>query len=229
MAKRPIFLPGNSTAELVEEVNIDFEWHPGFSIQQKQKSIRSLHLSAKESGINSVLEISTKSPLQLGKELSAFNLQYRSKNFEAYLEAAFQGSKVFKGGGPFANIYNLLGVEAKRDKRLRTSGNLIGFDFLGVQWSLEPKTAFYDWIYINALHQNISLASQLSEFDGFSDIEFNPAKSFNCQARSAALYLSLEKNHLLVEALSDKESYLQIISPGSKKKTFDQSPLPGLS
>lgn len=227
MAKRPIFLPGNHEDELVREVYVDFEWHPGFSLTQKEKSIRSLHRSAKDAGINSVLEISTKSPLQLGKELSAFNLQFKLESRVLPVEAAFQGSKVFRNGGPFVDIYFMSGYEAKKDLRLKTSGQLLAFDLQGERWALEPKTAFYDWIYINAVHQNPALASQILKFDGFSDIEFNPEKSFNCQARSAALYVSLQKLNLLEEALHDKISYLKIISSTTNEEPPHQSSLPG--
>jgi hypothetical protein len=227
MAKRPIFSPGNSKSELVKEIYVDFDWHPGFSITQKEKSIRSLHQSSKEAGIISLLEISTKSPSSLGKELSAFNLLYEQVNFVMFVEAAFQGSKVFENGGPFTDIYTRSGIEAKRDERLKNSGQLLEFDLLGEKWTLEPKTAFYDWIYINAVHQNSRFASQITQFDGFSDIEFNPEKSFNCQARSAALYVALKKLNLLADALIDKEGYLRIISPDATEKSFGQSLLPG--
>ncbi len=223
MAKRPIFVPSNAPSELVNEVNIEFDWYPGFSVTQKEKSIKSLHNSAKELGLNSVLEISTKSPLLLGKELSAFNLLYKFGGFAMVVEAAFQGSKVFENGGPFTDIYTFSGYEAKKDERLRGSGNLINFDLEGDMWELEPKTAFYDWIYINAIHQNPALGEQITQFDGFSDIEFNPEKSFNCQARSAALYVSLKKLNLLAEALSDKKKYLQIVTPNTGSQSFSQA------
>ena len=228
MAKRPIYTPSINTAELVKEVFIEFDWHPGFSIMQKEKSIQSLHMSATKFGLDSVLEISTKSPLVLGKELSAFNLPYRVNDIFMVVESAFQGSKVFEKGGPFTDIYTMTGRAARKDERLKSSGNLMGFDLLGDQWELKPKTAFYDWIYINAIHQNPMVIDQLMQFDGFSDIEFNPEKSINCQARSAALYVSLKKLNLLADALHDKKNYLQIISPSKDLPPFGQSLLPGL-
>jgi hypothetical protein len=227
MAKRPIFLPGINTAELVKEIHVDFDWHSGFSAVQKEKSIQSLHYSAKKAGVSSVLEISTKSPLPLGKELSAFNLKYKQGDSVMVVEAAFQGSKVFQYGGPFTDMYTFSGHDVKRDTRLKNSGDLLGFDLFGDKWALEPKTAFYDWIYINAVYQNNALASQLPEFDGFSDIEFNPEKSFNCQARSAALYVSLRRLNLLEDALHDKKSYLKIVSSATNEEPPRQSSLPG--
>ena len=65
MAIRPIFLP---TKDSVETKKVNFKWFSGFSKSQKIKSIYSLHASAKkELGLNSVLEISTKSESSLGK------------------------------------------------------------------------------------------------------------------------------------------------------------------
>lgn len=42
--------------------------------------------------------------------------------------------------------------DAKRDPRLQASGRLTGFRFNGSSFPLEPKTAFYDWLYINAIY-----------------------------------------------------------------------------
>lgn len=69
------------------------------------------------------------------------------------LEMAFQGSKVFAAGGPFTDIYHAKDSrDAKRDPRLKESGPLIGFPFENVNFPLGPKTAFYDWLYINSLY-----------------------------------------------------------------------------
>ena len=44
---------------------------------------------------------------------------------------------------------------------------------------------------MNALLENEHIRNQLLEYEGFTDIAFNPKKSFNCQAYSAALFISL--------------------------------------
>lgn len=44
--------------------------------------------------------------------------------------------------------------------------------------------------------------SATSEYAGSSDIAFNPARSLNCQAHAAALYVSLRERGLLTTALS---------------------------
>ncbi len=48
MSERPVFEPKAEGEILVEDHKIEFTWHPGFSKEQKQKSIKSLHLEAKK-------------------------------------------------------------------------------------------------------------------------------------------------------------------------------------
>jgi hypothetical protein len=212
MANRPIFIPHLESPVGVNELMLDFEWYPGMSKSQKQKSIRSLHDAASLKGYSPILEISSKSELELGSQLSAFNLMVTTKvkNITFTVETAFQGSKVFENAGPFKDLIGLDSRAAKKDIRLRESGKLIRFEFFGKDFPLVPRTYFYDWVYINALEQNKKLANQLMNFRGFSDIEFNPSKSINCQAYSAALYLSLVINDKLDDALTSPERFLEL-------------------
>ena len=76
------------------------------------------------------------------------------------------------------------------------SGDLIEFDFDDQKWPLSPSTMFYDWLYCSALEQNRPQAEALLDYDAFTDIEFNPDRSINCQAASAAIYKSLVKKAL---------------------------------
>lgn len=212
MAKRPIFVPLINGKGLVLERYVDFEWHAGFAKTQKQKSIRALHeVALAEYGVQNPLEVSSKSENPLGVALSSFNLSFETRRGRLLtVEAAFQGSKVFEFGGPYRDIFDLRPIDAKRDLRLRESGVLKKFSFFGVDWDLEPKTAFYDWLYINALLKNDHLASQVTDIDGFTDIEFNPERSINCQARAAALYCALYHSEQLEFALSSKESFVSL-------------------
>lgn len=50
-----------------------------------------------------------------------------SKSFS--VETAFQGSKVFEKGGPYVDLLNGTSRDAKKDMRLKESGNLIEFLF----------------------------------------------------------------------------------------------------
>lgn len=219
MAKRPIFIPKTSGPLLVVAMPIEFVWHPGMSKSQKQKSIRSLHDAAKQSrGIERILEISSKSENELGIKLSAFNLMLSTNGFSAAVEVLFQGSKVFSKGGPFTDIYRKTPREAKKDERLRESGQLIAFRYNNRDWPLNPQTVFYDWLYLSALRQNPSLSERLLKYNGFSDIEFNPERSINCQAASAALYKSLTERDLIDVALSSPDEFIKIHESQKKKE-----------
>lgn len=213
MAIRPIFIPKLTGFLGVEEKLIDFKWHSGFSKTQKQKSISELHAFAHNLGYEQILEVSSKSENELGIKLSAFNLLITTKKNKNIftVETAFQGSKVFTNGGPYTDLFGKNSLAAKKDIRLKTSGSLIGFEFFGKSFLLEPRTFFYDWIYVNALAQNSELANQVVKYDAFSDIEFNPKKSINCQAHSVAIYVSLIKRKKLDIALSSPDDFLNIL------------------
>lgn len=217
MAVRPIFIPNLTGRALVATRMIEFTWFAGMSVKQKQRSIAALHDAAAKSGLDHVLEISTKSTNEDGAALSAFNLGFKSqKNARQFtVESVFQGSKIFENGGPFIDIYQASSRDAKRDDRLRNSGQLIGFSFFRERWPLEPKTAFYDWVYLNTLEKNPELSAILANYQAFTDIEFNPERSINCQAYSAALHCSLKKRDLLEDALSSKENFLTIVQRAS--------------
>jgi len=214
MAKRPIFLVSEKSAIFFEEKEIDFKFYNGFSITQKAKSIISLHESANKQGINNILEVSTKSNNKIGWNLSAFNLMINFGDTQISLECAFQGSKIFDGNIQYKDIYYKTSIEAKKDTRLKNSGNIIGFEFNGIFWANEPKTAFYDWMYINALYEtNSKIIDELVTYEAFSDIEFNPKKSINCQARTCAILVSLLKQNKIQEALSTKDKFIEIVYP----------------
>lgn len=219
MAKRPVFISKSNGNLMVVPVPVEFIWHAGMSKTQKQKSIRSLHEAAKRvRGLKKILEISTKSEIELGVRLSAFNLMIKMLNgAQASVEGLFQGSKVFSHGGPYTDIYEKTSREAKRDERLKASGHLLAFRYEGFDWPLNPQTAFYDWLYLSALQQNPNLAEKLTEYDGYTDIEFNPEKSINCQAASAALYKALAQRELLHSALSSPSEFLKIHESQIKK------------
>lgn len=226
MARRPIFFP-NSSGALVQERQVDFEWHPGLSVQQKRRSAASLRQAADGIGLGLVLEVSSKSETSLGRSLSAFDLVLdigEGKQFP--VEAAFQGSKVFEQGGPHHDMYGLTGKQLKKDERLKDSGELKKFDFLGDEWGLQPKTAFYDWLYVNALSQHPDLAAEAADYAAFSDIEFNPKKSVNCQARSLALFISLKNRDLLKQALSSKHAFLGLLDEGGCMSSLFGAELP---
>ncbi|MFV2948996.1 DarT1-associated NADAR antitoxin family protein [Pseudomonas japonica] len=215
MAERPVFTPALDSEYLVKTTFVTFNWFPGFSVSQKQRSIASLHENISEKlKIDSILEISSKSLTEEGVKASAFNLMIETKKYNRKfsVECAFQASKVFEHGGPFVDILDKTSREAKKDERLKNSGRLKEFRFYQNTWPLEPKTLFYDWLYINALSNNESIADSIIKYKCFTDIEFNHERSINCQAYSAALYVALSDKGLLEKALKSPADYKEIVN-----------------
>ncbi len=212
MAKRPIFVPLQDDLELVREIYFDIIWNPGFAPVQKEKNINALHHAAAAAGYANLLEISTKSDEKVGQHLSAFHLKVHCEHVaDIPLECAFQGSKVFEKGGPYTDLYEVDPRAAKRDPRLQESGRLMGFKFDNFFFPLEPKTAFYDWLYVNAIFPHSEWLKRLYRYAGFTDIEFNPYKSINCQARSCALFVALMKRNLLASAVRSPQSFVELL------------------
>jgi len=216
MAERPVFIPHMERGRLVEERSFAFDWNPGLSPSQKKKNVAALHASAARSGCAPLLEVSSKSDEEIGQRLSAFNLKIEiAGNPLIPLESAFQGSKVFEHGGPFNDLVHVDGRDAKRDRRLSESGKLTGFFFEGQNFPLVPKTLFYDWLYIRALYPHGDWLRRLSRYKGFTDIEFNPEKSINCQARSCATFVSLQERGILEKCVMSPSYFMTILLPDS--------------
>ena len=205
MAERPVFYVEN---ELVKKRFLEFEWFSGFAVSQKQKSIDSLHRAIRNRFPGaSALEVSTKSKVVFGNRLSAFNLKIDGY----FLENVFQASKVFENGGPYIDLLDRSPKDAKRDERLKISGKLISFRYKECDWPLIPKSVFYDYLYYVAVQQNFSLddLEEFKKYSFFTDIEFNPNRSLNTQARSAALIrLALEKCDHLTD-IADIEKFIE--------------------
>lgn len=224
MANRPIFVPRVSGLILVKEETTEFKWHAGMAASQKQKSIDELHLAAKKSlGLVRVLEVSTKSRESLGRALSAFNLKLNLNCcISIPVEVSYQAAKVFENGGPYVDLLECDSYTAKTDERLKSSGALRNFEYQEVAWPLEPPTSFYDWLYIKALVSNPALAAEVTSWEAFTDIEFNPKKSLNCQARSVALFCSLVERQMLEVAMRSPEGFRNMLPGGSSSSEQSQ-------
>lgn len=217
MAKRPIFL---ANLNGFSQEMIEFDFFPGFSVSQKQKSISSLHSNISKRYPNKkILEVSTKSQDKPGEDASAFNLMITMQSGKKYsVEQIFQGSKTFEMSG---NQLFLLDSLSSKDMKKKIGGlhkleKLIGFNSFGREFPLEPTTYFYNWLYINALASNEELSNKIMKYDIFTDIEFNPNKSKNCQAEACSIFVFLKRNNLLKQALSDRDEFLKIVYPNHK-------------
>lgn len=189
MATRPAWTVKDG---VVIRADFSFAWNGGFAITQKQKNISALHQAIKDGTGENALEISSKGTALIGREMSAFSL----KRSGIYLENIFQASKKYENGGPYLDLLHVLPKEAKRDDRHKSSGPLAAFVWNQEIWPLMPKTAFYDYLYVSAVIENYGYDLELSDYQWFTDIEFNPKKSINCQARSAAVYQLIKQERL---------------------------------
>jgi hypothetical protein len=216
VAERPIFIPTSEKDGYVRRVNFEIVWAGGFAEVQKKKNFRALHDTARKAGYKALLEVSSKSDEVVGRHLSAFHLRVMTGVGCIPLENAFQGGKVFENGGPYTDVYDIEPREAKRDPRLRNSGALTGFRIDGFDFPLEPTTVFYDWLYLNAIFPHrIWLKNRVDgeiKYDAFTDIEFNPSKSINCQARSCALFVSLMRIGKLEQYLDSPSAFIAAMS-----------------
>lgn len=212
MAERSVFVPRRGGTKLVDEVPFEFDWSSGFAPSQKRKNVRSLHAASVRAGLAPLLEVSSKSECELGLELSAFALPFSVDGIATNVESVYQGSKAFERGGPYTDLYLVPPRAARKDKRLRTSGRLIAFQFEHKDYPLTPTTAFYDWIYMNALYRLPRLRTDLQRFAGFTDIEFNPKRSLNCQARSCATFVSLIWRGEVDDAVESFEHFTELLT-----------------
>ena len=211
MAQRPVFLPNDFGPRLVEERVFSIAWAPGFSISQKRKNIFSLHEEAKRSGIKRVLEISTKSESELGQRLSSFNLKIDLNGATFPLESVYQGSKVFENCGPTPEMYAWPPREAKRHIGKLDCGRLVEFRLARESYPITPKNAFYDWLYIRSIEKHSKWIDDNVVYDAFTDIEFNPAKQVNCQARAFAEFLSLMKRGKIRETAASFQTFSSML------------------
>jgi len=205
MATRSVyFIKGNSVCK----DDIQIKWESGFAYSQKQKNIENLHEAiSKKYGINKemILEVSTKSPLELGKMLSSINLKFRVKNDDYYFESVYQSSKVFSNG-LLGEVHHpewieLESFEAK--KASKTIGlPLLEFRFNSQTFPLEPPTMFFDWLYIRCIHQ-LNIKFLLKPYSCFTDIEFNPSRMISTQAHALCLYKNLANQDLVEKYLEN--------------------------
>ena len=211
MAQRPVFMACDYRPYSAEW-QVEFTFNSGFAAVQKQKNITALHKEfIEEFPEKKVLEISSKSLQPEGVALSAFNLKkfVPSLGKAVTVECAYQAGKVFEFGGPFTDLLEKTSREAKKDERLHTSGALVEFAFEDMHFPIKPSTAFYDFLYMNALLENEELAKKVLEYDAFTDIEFNPKKSLACQANAAAKFVSLSRAGL-IDQIRSADTFLQL-------------------
>lgn len=209
---RPFFViesSRNNTLKILKEES-EFDFYSGFSYKQKLESIKSFHTEIhKKYPKYDILEVSTKSEVDLGRDLSAFNLKFPSSdNNKLPIEIVFQSSKVFEKGSSPNEIIKKSPKEVKKIMSALDLGNLIKFKKDGIEYPTEPKTIFYDWLYVQSLlYFNKKVKNPILKYNIFTDINFNPKKSTNCQAFSVAVGIVFIKNNIPYEDIIKFENY----------------------
>lgn len=191
MANRPVFICTGDLKMPVIEKSVEFEWVKGTNFSQKQKRVIKFHETIKQTFGDKVLEVSTKSNEELGIRLSAFNL----KMGERTVEEIYQNSKVCDD-----------------------NKNIISFNMSGIIYPNNPKNLFYDWIYISALKEHQEYYNEICKYQIFTDIEFNPQKSFNCQARAVAIFKTIYINNKIIELTYEFDEFFEYY-----KKIFEEN------
>ena len=214
MATKMCFFVDNTN--VFEERIITFTYIKGMAFSQKQKNVLSFHSSIQKLHPDlKILEVSTKSQNKIGVSLSAFNLK-----LDGYpIESIFQSSKVFADGVQFEFLKTYHPKEAKQYIANVGAGPLICFRYNSTEFPLEPKSMFYDYMYIKALRQTPDISNNLKEYDIFTDIEFNEKKQINCQARACAIYSYLLRTDSVDYYLSSRDIFEKLYQ---KEETTQQ-------
>lgn len=229
MAKRYIYYIDNDNK--YHQELIDFKWFPGLSKSQYKRSSFSLISAFNEKHSNdnlNVLEISTASDNHLGIKCSAFNLRVIANNSKVYtVEQIFQAAKYFDGDNDKSQKKRASRILDKKSsysakklaRELGQKQKLVKFRIGGKDYPLCPQTSFYNWVYINVLHQHKELAEGICKYQGFSDIYFNPKRSINTQAEACARYVFLVKTGLLDHSLDSFDNFVDDVYESGLKKS----------
>ena len=86
------------------------------------------------------------------------------------------------------------------------------------EFPLEPKTAFYDWLYIGVVFPHREFLRRLEQYAGFTDIEFNPSRSINCQARSCAIFVAMMKKGILERVIQTPADFVAAVAADSSEQ-----------
>ena len=158
-----------------------------------------------------ILEVSSRSPDSLGRQLSAMNLRAADDPQRRPVEAVYQAAKIYGAGGPATPARS--GYEAKRiDRERRRHGPLAGFEHAGRRWPLDTGTAFYDWLWARSAlaAYGPKIIERLQEYDGFTD-QFHRPGARACQAKTAAIVAGMGERTR--RAAADPDAWLRELTP----------------
>ena len=233
-----VFVAGNKDGGKYTELQVSIPYTPTGDFRTDRAAL-SEAIIEKNSELD-ILETSVVSAEDKGKWLSSFFLKLRLPGGKlAPVESVFQGCKKFKDGGPYADIMSMKPSEAKKDQRLKNSGDFQGFEFCDHKFPKTPRTAFYDWIYCCALFQsqNRGLLEEVRKHSAFSDVMYYPAHSLNSPAGALARISTLLNMELIGTRLVTFDEFVKAgetagfykkFTPEQERvlmKEFDEIPL----
>ena len=160
------------------------------------------------------LEISSRSPDKIGRELSPMFLMTTDDSGRTFpVESAYMAARDY-GSGPAEPMAS--GFAAKTaDKRRRNRGPLKRFIWNRLEWAPEAACAFYEWLWIRATSK--SQRRYLQEFASYTDMFSRGWDGDPCQARAAAVAVALEDAARLNAALSSEGTYA--VATGTPRPT----------
>ena len=76
------------------------------------------------------------------------------------------------------------------------------------------RQLIYDWLYIRPSTRIVITLFDLKNSAGFTDIEFDPENSVNCQARSCAIFVAMmTKAYWVRAAFKSPGSFIEAVIP----------------
>lgn len=214
MATRLVYIPETDPdlPQLVHEHEVDFQWIPGRTTTQQKANVAKLHRAAAHRNLAPLLEVSAVTEDAFGIQIGPSNLTVQDeRSYLVPVVAAFHGSKVFTGGGPFNDLFRQSEAEILADRRLTQSGPLAGYRFLDLEWGLKSGTMFYDWLSVHAIHRQPKLGSGIDRYLGFTDVGCRSGKKSACHARSCALYVALAAKQIIHKVIKDQDLFINTL------------------
>jgi len=192
--------------------DIEIKWESGLAVSQKRKNILNLHeaICSKYKVPNEViLEVSTKSFQDIGRTVSSMNMKFVLNDKIYSFESVYQSSKVYidgiLGDIQYLEWIDLDGYEAKkRSKQIALP--LKGFVLDNRSFPLEPKTLFFDWLYIQCIDR-MNIFHKIKDYCFFTDIEFSPIKMISTQAQAICKYKDLFERGLVTTFLEKPNEF----------------------
>ena len=165
-----------------------------------------------------VLEISSRSPQPLGRQLSAMFLEDPASGKP--VEAVYQAAKCYgPEGGPAGRVL-ANGFDAKQLDRTRCrAGRLRGFDDGRLFWPAETGTQFYDRLWIRSAR---AAGVGAVDYDAFTDRFHRRGHALACQARSMAMLQGMARARVL-DRLDDPMAFSELMDQGFAAGPTDES------